>query len=140
MRILYPTSQVRPYYDRNPTQVVLQWGGNVSAPDAGTLRASYEVPSGRVAILEYAFGFAGYGSGGSANDWSDIWLYLTTSVGSGQIMYAYAKNASGQFIMVQNANIGIWLLGGSILDLYTSGIGTGTFTKRLTAKLVEFDR
>jgi len=54
VRIGTPSAVARPeWYDRNPASTVSGWGGTNVAPHAATTRASYTVPSGKKALLEF---------------------------------------------------------------------------------------
>jgi len=54
VRVGTPSAVARPaWHDRNPASTVSGWGGSGVAPHSVTTRASYTVPSGKKALLEF---------------------------------------------------------------------------------------
>ncbi len=140
MRIIFPTAQTRPFYDRNATYTYLTYSQNGIAPHAFTLRATYTVPANRRALV------------------TSVGLYFrrqtaAAPVGLVSLMAGVDLDISQQFVAMSrsvdntvNALLDvsypgqIWLKAGQDFHLATSDAGTGgTCAYTLVAEIIEFD-
>lgn len=139
MKILFPTMQARPFYDRNATYAGLAYNVAGLAPHAYTSRASYTVPANKRALLTgigmYWIRTAAAAPAGVVRVWGIInWIANYGTICN----LATAKNAVND-IEVVNFPCQIWLETGMTLTLATDITGTGgTSSFWLTATYVEF--
>ena len=140
MKILFPTMQARPYYEKNVLNKALVWGDSPIGPHASTLRNTYTCPVNRRAcITSVSFSYMRVTAPGTPGV---VWMgaQLSTLTGTGFI----AQMSDEKINVYGSTNVNfpceIWIAQNQALAFFTYDFsigGTGTY--RIFATIMEFD-
>lgn len=134
--------QSRPaYYDRNPSNVQLDYSAAGVAPHASTQRWTNTIASGKKGFIENLYALAYKATTGGVNGLSQASIYYTPSGGAQGILLGaqiFGTAAGAQHVM-STTSAGV-LQAGDVLAGFTNDLATGgTMNFFLTAKVMLYD-
>jgi hypothetical protein len=126
MRLVQPLGALPEYYDRYAVNQTIQYLGNNVQPHNITLRAQYEVPTGRKAIIDSMFLLITTGNVANSYGRRRMTVYYIPSGGTA-IPIAMLQNESNSHRHTECqtfTGLGV-LLGGDKIEVYTEDASIG---------------
>ncbi|TAJ19063.1 MAG: hypothetical protein EPO65_07665 [Dehalococcoidia bacterium] len=131
------------YYDRNASDVSLNWNTGGTGPHAATTRATYTVPAGKKALVESAVVYlqrlVAQSSIGLVSISASVWSAGGSFLYNVAIVTSYTGSGYQAPAAQHQSNIGV-LFAGEVLKLISVDYGTdGTVAYDGSVKIVEMD-
>lgn len=125
MRLLYPTSQTRQFYQQNAITRAL--GANVTgvAPHAFTDRNTYTVPAGKRALLTSATIALQRVTAAAPIGRYQSTIYVTLNAASADVTRLLAVDNTVNFLNQMSLGLQVWLAAGDTVKWATEDLSTG---------------